>query len=100
MIVAFGDDRKRHVVVDPDLRMLRDHRVDHAVIGTPDVERIGKHDRRFEPPGFVDPVRPRHLAVAVENERAGRRTILPRVGVRNDRRRTGTNRPAAGNECT
>jgi hypothetical protein len=81
LIVAFGDDRERNVVIDADARVLRDEPIDHTVVDAPDVERIGQRDRDLEKPRFVDPMRPGHLAVAVEGVGRGGDAFAPGIVV-------------------
>ena len=85
LVVALRDDRERNVFADADVRMLADQPRHDAVVGAPDVEGVGQHDRHFEKTRQVDPVRAGQLAVAVEVEGRRRQPIVPNVGVGHDR---------------
>ena len=80
-VVALGHDGQRNVVAASDGGMMFDHPADDAVRGAPDVERIGQHDRFFEIARLVDPMRSRHLAVAVEGKEGGRDLVIPGIGI-------------------
>ena len=57
-----------------------------------DAVRVGDHHRPFEEPGFLDPGRAGHLAVAVEREPAGEHRILRVAPARQDRGDAGAHR--------
>ncbi len=94
LIVALSDNRKRYVVSAADLRMMLDLPTDNAVGSAPDVQRVRENDRLFQIARFVDPMRPRKLAIAVECKRGRGDFVVPRIGGGQNRGGARTNRTA------
>ena len=97
-VVAFGDDRQRHVVTDADVRILFEVPRHHAVVDASDRERVGEQYRHFHPARFVDPCRAGHLAVSVERPRRYIDLPMPDVGARHYRRDAGARRADSRHE--
>jgi hypothetical protein len=98
LIVAFGHDRQRDVVLDADTGPARDQPVDHAVVDARDVQCVGQRDRHFEKAGLVDPVRAAQLTVAVEVPGRGGHALRPDVLVGQHEGSAGAHRTHAGDE--
>lgn len=60
--------------------------------------RAGQQDRAFEKTGFLDPVDPRHVAVAILVEGCGEDGIPVAAGPGEDRGDTGADGPLAGDQ--
>ena len=94
-VIGFGDDRQREPHGGRADRSLFDLIGDDGVAHHADAVRIGDHHRSFQVSRLLDPVRARHLSVAIEREHAGKYRLggIPAPG--QDGSHAGADRPLA-----